>query len=68
SHVVSASVLAPDCTLADGLATALIVMGAERGLALIKRTEGVEGLIVVEKPDGSLENHASSGFRPEPAP
>nr|MCU0539772.1 FAD:protein FMN transferase [Desulfobacterales bacterium] len=68
SHVVSASVLAPDCTLADGLATALIVMGAERGLALIERTEGVEGLIVVEKPDGSLENHASSGFRPEPAP
>ena len=32
--VVSVSVLAPDCTLADGLATAVMVMGAEAGIAL----------------------------------
>ncbi len=66
NRVVSASVLAPDCTLADGLATALLVMGADKGLSLIERLAGVEGLIVVERPDGSLENHASSGFVSEP--
>lgn len=67
NRVVSASVLGPDCTLADGLATAVLVMGAEKGLALIDRLDGVEGLIVVERPDGRLEEHSSRGFRAEPA-
>jgi len=66
--VVSASILAGDCTLADGLATAVMVMGAEQGLVLIDRLEGVEGLIVVQRPDGSMQAHASRGIRPEPAP
>jgi thiamine biosynthesis lipoprotein len=66
--VVSASVLAPDCTLADGLATAVMVMGAEAGLALLERLPGVEGLVVVETRDGRLEDHPSSGFRSEPPP
>ena len=68
NRVVSVSILAGDCTLADGLATAVMVMGAERGLALIDRLEGVEGLIVVERPDGSLQEHASPRILLEPAP
>ena len=64
--VVSVSVLAPDCTLADGLATAVMVMGAEAGLALLERLPAVEGLVVVEAKDGRLEDHATSGFRSEP--
>jgi FAD:protein FMN transferase len=63
--VVSVSVLAPDCTLADGLATAVMVMGAEAGVALLERLEGVEGLVVVETKDGGLEDHATSGFLSE---
>ena len=66
--VVSVSVLAPDCTLADGLATAVMVMGVDDGLALVERLEGVEALVVVETKDGRLEDHASSGFRSEPPP
>jgi FAD:protein FMN transferase len=66
--VVSVSIVAPDCTLADGLSTAVMVMGAEAGLALVERLEGVEGLVVVEGKDGRLENHPSSGFRSEPPP
>lgn len=58
-RVVSVSILADTCTLADGLATAVMVMGAERGLALIDRLERVAGLIVVENPDGSLVDTAS---------
>jgi thiamine biosynthesis lipoprotein len=65
NHVVSASVLAPDCTLADGLATAVMVMGAEAGLGLLQRLDAVEGLIVTESPDGRLEDHATRGFRLE---
>ena len=66
--VVSVSVLAPDCTLANGLATAVMVMGVDDGLALVERLEGVEALVVVETKDGRLEDHASSGFRSEPPP
>jgi thiamine biosynthesis lipoprotein len=66
--VVSVSVQAPDCTLADGLATAVIVMGADAGLALLERLPDVEGLVVVETKEGRLEDHATSGFRSEPAP
>ena len=66
--VVSVSVLAPECTLADGLGTAVTVMGPEAGLAAVARLPGVEALVVVETKDGRLEDHASSGFRSEPPP
>jgi thiamine biosynthesis lipoprotein len=64
--VVSVSVLAPDCTLADGLATAVMVMGAEVGIALLDRLDGVEGLVLVEAAGGRLEQRRSRGFRAEP--
>jgi thiamine biosynthesis lipoprotein len=67
--VVSVSILADNCTLADGLATAVMVMGAERGLALIRRLDRVHGLVVVELPDGTLIDHFSDSIRLEaPAP
>ncbi len=61
----TASVLAPDCTLADGLATAVMVMGQDAGLALLERLPDVEGLVVVQTTGGRLEDHATSGFRSE---
>lgn len=66
NRVVSASIQGGDCTLADGLATAVLVMGAEKGMALIQRIDGIEGLIVVSRPDGRLEDHFSTGFRTTP--
>jgi thiamine biosynthesis lipoprotein len=65
--VVSVSILADNCTLADGLATAVMVMGVEKGLALINRLDHVEGLIVEELADGSLRDHFSEGLRLEPS-
>ena len=59
--VVSASVFAPTCTLADGLATAMMVMGPEKGIGLLDLIQGVEGLIVVRHADGRLENFVSKG-------
>ena len=66
--VVSASILAPSCRLADGLATAVMVMGADEGLALVERLDEVEGLIVVERRGGFLEERASAGFQTQDTP
>jgi thiamine biosynthesis lipoprotein len=60
--IVSVSIIADNCTLADGLATAVMVMGTEKGLDLIHRLEGIEALIIMENPDGSLDAHYSKKF------
>jgi thiamine biosynthesis lipoprotein len=52
------TVVAPDATRADALATGLFVMGPEAGLALVETLPGVEALFF--GPD--LETHSSSGF------
>jgi thiamine biosynthesis lipoprotein len=62
NRVVSASVIAETCTFADGLATALMVMGPETGIELVNRLEGVEAFIVVEGPGEELRNYPSEGF------
>ena len=46
------TVTAPDCATADALATAAFVMGPEKGLALLERWEGVEGVLITE--DGKI--------------
>jgi len=60
--VAGVSIVAGTCTFADGLATAVMVMGAEKGLELLDRLDGVEGLIVVEQTDGTLADYVSKGF------
>jgi thiamine biosynthesis lipoprotein len=49
SGVASATVIAPDCLTADALATAIFVLGKEKGLALVKRFAGVEAEIIESK-------------------
>ena len=61
--VVSASIISGNCTMADGLATAVMVMGAKKGLEMIDRLDGVEGLIVVEQDNGTLVDYTSKGFK-----
>jgi thiamine biosynthesis lipoprotein len=61
--LVSVSIEAADCTLADGLATALMVMGVEKGLDLLDDLEGVQGLIVEMQTDGSFVDYYSAGHR-----
>ncbi|MBU4463101.1 MAG: FAD:protein FMN transferase, partial [Proteobacteria bacterium] len=60
--VAGASVLADRCAFADGLATALMVMGVEKGLRLVNTIDGVECLMVVREKDGSLTDRCSQGF------
>jgi len=60
--VVSVSIITATCAMADGLATAVMVMGVGKGMELIDRLDGVEGLIVVEQNDGTLLDYPSRGF------
>lgn len=46
SGLASATVVSADATLADALSTALVVMGGERGLALVEELDGTEALVV----------------------
>lgn len=63
--VVSVSIIADTCTFADGLATAVMVLGHEKGLELVNRLEHTECLIIVRKDDGSLIDYYSNGFTTE---
>ncbi len=61
--VVSASVIASDCTFADGLATALMVMGHKKGLALVNRLKNVDCMIIVKHKNGNLKSFESDNFK-----
>ncbi len=61
--VVSVSVLADNCTLADGLATAVMVLGPEQGVAVMRRLEHVEGLVIVRGAHGDYREYVTPGFR-----
>lgn len=58
SGTAGVTVLAPDAATADGLATALFVMGPQAGLQLVQRLPGVEALYIAE--DGTQS--ASAGW------
>jgi thiamine biosynthesis lipoprotein len=59
--VASATVVAPDCATADALATAVIVLGEEKGLALIESQPGLACRILV-RDGGAFRERASAGF------
>jgi thiamine biosynthesis lipoprotein len=46
--VVSVSVISDQCTFADGLATALMVMGPKAGIALVNEISDTECLMIQE--------------------
>ena len=62
SDTASVSVAAPDCMHADGIATALFVMGADEGLAWVEQQPEVEALFLVRGADGEISEKFSSGF------
>jgi len=70
TRLASVTVVAPDAATADGLATGIAVLGVEKGMELVERTDGVECLLLElgeEPAEGSAEKpaliaHRSSGF------
>lgn len=48
TELISVTIITPQAIDADGLATAVFVLGKEEGLKLVERFKGVEGLIVTK--------------------
>ncbi|MFO7555759.1 MAG: FAD:protein FMN transferase [Desulfobacterales bacterium] len=63
--VVSVSIMADTCTFADGLSTAVMVLGHKKGLDLVNRLDNTECFIVTQDKDGALIDHYSKGFLPD---
>lgn len=59
--LASVSVVAPDCAYADAMATALIVLGPERGYALAERA-GLAAYFVVREAGGRLVERRTTAF------
>ncbi|MEE8359828.1 MAG: FAD:protein FMN transferase [Candidatus Omnitrophota bacterium] len=63
SHqAISVTVIADDCMTADGLATAISVIGLREGMDLVERLSGIEAVIITESANGSIAVAISSGL------
>jgi thiamine biosynthesis lipoprotein len=58
----SATVVAPNATMSDGLDTGMCVMGPERGMAMIEKLDGVAALYEYETEKGEEKLIASKRF------
>ncbi len=60
--IISVSILADTCVLADGLATGIMVLGVEKGLALLEKLDHIDGLILVRDEKGEMKEYRSAFF------
>jgi thiamine biosynthesis lipoprotein len=66
THRIAATVIGPDATTTDSLATTVCLLGREKGLAFIESKPGVECLILEADEAGEITETRSSGFPAEP--
>ncbi|MCE9544312.1 MAG: FAD:protein FMN transferase [Planctomycetia bacterium] len=59
--ISSVTIVAPNCTTSDAMATAVDVLGPKKGIALVESTPGVEGIFVLRRKNNS-ETIMSRGF------
>lgn len=57
--VVSATVIHPNCGMADALATAVLVLGQKEGLALLDRIPEASGFVIVEAASGYVPYYSA---------
>jgi thiamine biosynthesis lipoprotein len=60
--VASASVIAPTCMEADAIATALMVLTPEEGLAWVEDRPWLDAMLMVREGERGVERRASSGW------
>jgi thiamine biosynthesis lipoprotein len=68
THLASVTIVAPDAALADGLATAVEVLGLEKGKALLESLENVDYLLLESPPQQGGPGPAPTVVGPESAP
>lgn len=61
-NLLSASIFAPNCTLADGYATACMVMGLEESIEMVKKLNGVDAFFIYSDENGDLKSYATAGI------
>ena len=62
STILSVSVLAPSCAIADGYATAFMAMPLEKTKALLVSDNSLDGYIIYSSDKGELQTYATDGF------
>lgn len=60
--VVSVSILSESCVFADGLATAIVVLGPKAGIELVDQLNNTECFIITENEMGNFTDYISKGF------
>lgn len=63
--LLSATVVANNCAMADGLATAFMVMGTEKAVKFIKENKGldIDIFLIFQNSKGRQETYMSKGFK-----
>lgn len=63
--LLSSTVVADNCALADAMATALMVMGPEKGMEFVKANPDldIEVYLIFENDKGRMETYMTSGFQ-----
>ena len=62
--LLSATVLAENCMLADAYATAMMVMGTQEAIELQQRLTNVEVFLIFNDEEGNLDTYVSKGLEP----
>jgi len=60
--LISVTVTAPTCVLADAYATAVFVLGLEKGARLLEADDDLEGLLIYTNDDGGLGFTVTDGL------
>jgi len=61
--LLSVSVFGPQCTVADGLATACMAMGFDKAQLLLEYLPDYDGYFIYSKPDGQIVTHYTSDLK-----
>lgn len=61
--LLSATVLAPTCAMADATATSFMVMGCDKALEYCSEHPGIEALLIYSKQDSTMDTLCTAGFR-----
>lgn len=62
TNAISATVVGPECSRADGLATILLVLPPEEALALVADMRGYEALLLLAGTGGRIEEKMTAGM------
>ena len=63
--LLSATVFAPSCMIADAYATSFMVMGLEKAKIIIDANSDLETILIYSNPNGQLETYISDGIASE---